>query len=65
MLVHGEFKLADFGFAKFVKRAERDAKAPQSYIEGGTEAYGTEPAIGRMFAAEDKLTTLFNLGRSR
>jgi serine/threonine protein kinase len=60
--VHGEFKLADFGFAKFVKRAEKDAKAPQSYIEGGTEAYGTEPAIDRMFAAEDKLTTLFNLG---
>jgi len=60
--VHGEFKLADFGFAKFVKRAEKDAKAPQSYIEGGTEAYGTEPAIDRMFAAEDKLTTIFNLG---
>lgn len=59
---NGEFKLADFGFAKFVKRAENDAKAPQSYIEGGTEAYGTEIAIDRMFAAEDKLTTLFNLG---
>ena len=60
--MHGEFKLADFGFAKFVKRAEKDAKAPQSYIEGGTDAYGTEPAIDRMFATEDKLITLFNLG---
>lgn len=60
--MHGEFKLADFGFAKFVKRAEKDAKAPQSYIEGGTEAYGTEPAIDRTFAVEDKLTTLFILG---
>lgn len=57
--MYGEFKLADFGFAKFVKRAEKDAKAPQSYIEGGTEAYGTEPAIDRMFAAEDKLNNAF------
>lgn len=44
--MHGEFKLADFGFAKFVKRAEKDAKAPQSYIEGGTEAYGA-PEVAR------------------
>ena len=39
--VHGEFKLADFGFAKFKKRCPE--KAPMEYIEGGTETYGKVP----------------------
>jgi hypothetical protein len=35
--VHGEFKLADFGFAKFNPQGET---VPRTYIEGGTETYG-------------------------
>lgn len=37
--VHGEFKLADFGFAKFQRRME--THQPREYIDGGTETYGT------------------------
>jgi serine/threonine protein kinase len=46
--VHGEFKLADFGFAKFKKRAP-DRK-PMEYIEGGTETYGKCPLPKSIFA---------------
>lgn len=35
--VHGEFKLADFGFARFKHRSK---DKPTEYIEGGTETYG-------------------------
>jgi hypothetical protein len=38
--VNGEFKLADFGFAKFARRAEAEGTAPHQYIEGGTDSYG-------------------------
>ncbi|PGH18775.1 hypothetical protein AJ79_00188 [Helicocarpus griseus UAMH5409] len=42
--VHGVFKLADFGFAKFTARGEGVA---MQYIEGGTHAYGA-PEMARM-----------------
>ncbi|EXJ79744.1 serine/threonine protein kinase [Capronia epimyces CBS 606.96] len=35
--VHGEYKLADFGFAKFKRIKE---EPPTEYIEGGTQTYG-------------------------
>lgn len=57
MRVNGQFKLADFGFAKFVKRAEKDEKAPQSYIEGGTEAFGApEVAQARLRKTKIEVT---------
>jgi hypothetical protein len=37
--VHGEFKLADFGFAKFAEIVEND-KPPEQPIMGGTDTYG-------------------------
>ncbi|EXJ80449.1 serine/threonine protein kinase [Capronia coronata CBS 617.96] len=43
--VHGEFKLADFGFAKFKRRRN---ELPTEYIEGGTQTYGppeTDPIL--------------------
>ncbi|RKU47529.1 hypothetical protein DL546_005383 [Coniochaeta pulveracea] len=36
MRVYGEFKLSDFGFAKFANYSNR----PLSYIDGGTATYG-------------------------
>ncbi|KAF2811553.1 uncharacterized protein BDZ99DRAFT_518812 [Mytilinidion resinicola] len=36
--VHGEFKLADFGFAKFKRKGET---VPTEVIEGGTQTYGS------------------------
>lgn len=38
MRVYGEFKLSDFGFAKFANYSNR----PLSYIDGGTATYGEE-----------------------
>ena len=35
--VHGEFKLADFGFATFKRRTE---ETPREFIKGGTQTYG-------------------------
>lgn len=35
--IHEEFKLADFGFAKFKRRTE---EIPREFIDGGTENYG-------------------------
>ncbi|KAI1335788.1 hypothetical protein F5Y15DRAFT_222823 [Xylariaceae sp. FL0016] len=43
--VHGEFKLADFGFAKF-KRKALD-QVPEEFMTGGTETYGA-PECDRM-----------------
>jgi serine/threonine protein kinase len=40
--VHGEFKLADFGFAKFKRRGEA---VPTEVIEGGTQTYGMDSLI--------------------
>jgi serine/threonine protein kinase len=37
LMVHGEFKLADFGFAKFKQRGE---DVPRQPYEGGTETFG-------------------------
>lgn len=37
--INGEFKLADFGFAKFERKSD-GYDVPQSFIEGGTETYG-------------------------
>ncbi|KAK2765345.1 hypothetical protein FQN54_008191 [Arachnomyces sp. PD_36] len=45
--VHGKWKLADFGFAKFVERAEGNKEDPEQYIEGGTQAYGA-PEVARI-----------------
>jgi hypothetical protein len=50
--VHGDFKLADFGFAKFNRKGE---KQPRTYIEGGTETYGKNDA-DKAFAMEKELT---------
>jgi serine/threonine protein kinase len=41
LLVHGEFKLADFGFAKFAEIVEND-KPPEQPIMGGTDTYGNK-----------------------
>lgn len=39
LLVHGKFKLADFGFARFSMTA-KDGKPPEQFIMGGTDTYG-------------------------
>lgn len=39
--VHGEFKLADFGFAKFESNTQRSTQ-----MTGGTHSYGTIPDLG-------------------
>ncbi|KAF2864734.1 hypothetical protein BDV95DRAFT_290159 [Massariosphaeria phaeospora] len=44
--VHGEFKLADFGFARFAER-ELNGLVPMHSIEGGTDTY-CAPEIARM-----------------
>ena len=44
LVVNGEFKLADFGFARFAERAVKN-RNPTQYIEGGTDTYGED--IGR------------------
>lgn len=36
--VHGEFKLADFGFAKFTRK--QADKLPSEHMRGGTDSYG-------------------------
>ena len=37
-----KFKLADPGFAKFVKKSPKEPRdVPKQYLEGGTETYGT------------------------
>jgi hypothetical protein len=38
--VEGKFKLADPGFAKFVKTTDKDDKDPKQIVLGGTETYG-------------------------
>jgi hypothetical protein len=38
--VDGKFKLADPGFAKFVKSTGKDGKAPKQMLVGGTRTYG-------------------------
>ena len=38
LCVHGEFKLADFGFAKF--QVPKESSLALAYIEGGTQTYG-------------------------
>jgi serine/threonine protein kinase len=40
--VYGEFKLADFGFAKF-SDVDWAGQIPTSFIHGGTAAYGESP----------------------
>jgi serine/threonine protein kinase len=37
LIVNDEYKLADFGFAKFKGQG---SEMPLEYLEGGTEAYG-------------------------
>lgn len=37
LIVHGEFKLADPGFVKFVKKTDKD---PAEVLPGGTETFG-------------------------
>ena len=37
--VHGEFKLADFGFAKYTRK--QTDKLPSEHMRGGTDSYGT------------------------
>jgi hypothetical protein len=37
LVVHGEFKLADPGFARFVKKSDRE---PEEFMLGGTVTYG-------------------------
>lgn len=44
--VHGDFKLADFGFSRFSEKVGRDS-SPKQYIEGGTDTYGA-PEFARM-----------------
>ncbi|KAF2477652.1 uncharacterized protein BDR25DRAFT_299514 [Lindgomyces ingoldianus] len=44
--VHGEFKLADFGFSRFSEKKGR-GEVPTQYIEGGTDTYGA-PEFARM-----------------
>lgn len=39
LLVHGGFKLADFGFAKFAE-TENQAKPPEQLVVGGTDTFG-------------------------
>jgi hypothetical protein len=41
LLVDGKFKLADPGFAKFVKKTDED---PTEILLGGTETYSTMAA---------------------
>lgn len=48
--VHGEFKLADFGFAKF---QQKNKGAPMAYIEGGTGTFGTYIHSKDFFAVTD------------
>lgn len=40
IIVHGKFKLADPGFAKFVEKTE---KIPEEIVIGGTETFGNRP----------------------
>ena len=42
--VYGEFKLADFGFAKF-SDSKNTGHTPYSYIEGGTATYGKSSIV--------------------
>ena len=37
LIVHEKFKLADPGFAKFIKKADGN---PKEIVTGGTETYG-------------------------
>ncbi|KAH7128547.1 hypothetical protein B0J11DRAFT_273614 [Dendryphion nanum] len=47
--INGEFKLADFGFAKFSEKRP-DERAPMHHIDGGTDTYGA-PELARMKSA--------------
>ncbi|ORX98944.1 hypothetical protein BCR34DRAFT_142156 [Clohesyomyces aquaticus] len=44
--VHGEFKIADFGFSRFSENNGK-GEVPKQYIEGGTDTYGA-PEFARM-----------------
>ncbi|KAF2230824.1 kinase-like protein [Viridothelium virens] len=46
LVVNGEFRLADFGFAKFSETV-KNTTLPTEYIEGGTDTYGA-PEFARM-----------------
>lgn len=37
--VHGEFKLADFGFARFSRMTDGNNEVPERLIDGGTDAF--------------------------
>jgi hypothetical protein len=46
--VQGKFKLADPGFAKFVKKIKKTHKVlPRQHVLGGTETYGKKLSISR------------------
>jgi serine/threonine protein kinase len=57
--VDGKFKLADPGFAKFVKMTEKDDIDLKQFVLGGTETYGKPKYLsGTLLAAcSDKLCT--------
>lgn len=45
-MVHGKFKLADFGFSRFAEKVGPAVPA-KSYIEGGTDTYGQSDSAGK------------------
>jgi serine/threonine protein kinase len=45
--VRGKYKLADPGFARFKKKAQDKAAAPQIRVHGGTDTYGAPEVSGQ------------------
>ncbi|KAF1997329.1 hypothetical protein P154DRAFT_565493 [Amniculicola lignicola CBS 123094] len=49
--VNGRFKLADFGFAKFVETSNNVDRPPEQVLEGGTDSFGA-PEFSRAIRAK-------------
>lgn len=40
LYIRGKFKLADPGFAKWLKKTEQTCARPTTVVDGGTDTYG-------------------------